>query len=285
MRSGDTFLARGSKVVAFVLVCGMQLAIVGFSLVVHAVGTPIQTTVDQGDIHPALTLDSIVSPLTVTVMPLNLSGSLESLTQIQVYVDNVFSVTIPVSEGATSFAANLVIPAGTHTVKLVGISPFADTSPTITISVTYMPPSGTEESQTTTSSPGGGQNTPAATDEKWGGVIVSPDATPATTLYAPPSQRASALPPWLYSGLVAVDIARPGDTDGQIVAMLQRAALLVPALFLLIFARPALYALYFIRFKWFGLRTCQLPKRVGHPPSLHLRVIGVLLMLGVFSFS
>lgn len=280
MRLGSTFLGRGVKCLAVIAVVSLQFVAVDTRPVAHAQGVPIQATIDQGDIHPVLSLTN-TSPVTVTDMPFELSGSVQDITQIQVYVDDVFSVIIPLDEGAATFSYALVMSSGTHTVKLVGISPFADNSPTITVSVTYTPPHIPGEEQGTTTGPAGGSSD---SGNNLGGIIIGPNSsTSVSTTYVAPTHTTS-LPSWLYNGLLAVDIARPGDTDEQIAVTAHRVAVLATGFSLFIFARPALYGLYLIRFKWFGLKVCRL-SRHSHSPSLRFRIIGILLVLGVFSFS
>jgi hypothetical protein len=211
-------------------------------------------------------------------MPLEMTGTVSSLTQIQVYVDNVFSVTIPLDEGATTFSHALIVSAGSHVVRLVGISPFADISPTATLTVTYAPPE----------LAGGGLTTSAGTTTtatKTGGAIISRDGseTAATTYVEPP--EATSLPGWLYTGLLALDIARPGDTDDEIVQMFQRFVILAPAFFILIFARPTLFLYRLVRYDWLGLHEHPFPKFMRRHSLFHIRILGILLIFGVFSFS
>lgn len=279
MQCGGTFLARGIKHCGQLLFCAFGIVIC-VSASAQALDTSVQASVDNGDVNATLILTSPTSSFSTDTMPLALSGSVSDLSQIQVYVDDVFSVTIPLDQGATMFSSTLVIPSGTHTIKLVGISPLADVSPTVSILVTYTPPHTPEGGQGTTSGSTGG----SSSNENWGGVVIGPNgSTSASTTYIAPTQ-VTALPNWLYSGLRAIDIARPGDTDGQIVTMLQRAAIVTAGLGLLVFARPVLYGLYLIRFKWFGLKACRLSKHL-HSSSLRFRIVGILLILGIFSFS
>lgn len=285
MQVGGTFLGRGGRYLVIAVVFSFQFACMNLCSVVYAQSTSVNTKVDNGDVHPALSLTD-TAPLSVTTMPLELSGSVQDISQIQVYIDNVFSVTVPLSAGATSFSASLVIPSGVHTLKLVGISPFADVSPEATISVTYTPPQqpGNNGGGTTSGSGSSNPNSGSSgSTENGGGAIITHDASTATTTYVTPAQTTS-LPGWLYSGLLAVDIARPGDTDSEIVKMLQRFLILVPGLALLVFARPVLYGWYTLRYKWFGLKECKLSKHSHHAPLMHFRVIGLVLIFAVFSF-
>lgn len=284
MRFGAGAIVRAVSIGAVLYTCSTLLAVLGPPESVYAENSRVQATVNSGTLHPALGLTEPVSPLTIDAMPVTLTGVVSSLTQIQVYVDSVFSVTIPLDEGATAFSYDLVLPSGSHTVKLVGVSPFVDISPTVSLAVTYTPPShdpGTTTASTdSTASSGSGA---ASSGEKWGGAVISRDGA-TVTKYAEPAQ-ATTLPGWLYNGLLALDIARPGDDEGHIAATAQRAAVLAPGFFLVFFARPALYGYYSIRYRWFGLRACKLSAHARHAPLLRFRVLGILLIIGVFSFS
>lgn len=286
MQSGATVIARGIRRSALLSLCSAALVLVGLFSTAQAETSKVQVSVNSGTLHPALELTGASSPVKLEAMPLSLTGTVSSLSQIQVYIDEAFSVTIPLDEGATTFSYDMVVPSGTHVVKLVGISPFADISPTQTLSVIYTPP--VADSGGTSS---GGSTTPQITgssaasgSESYGGAIISRDGA-ATTTYVQPNVSATALPGWLYSGMLTLDIARPGDGDAEIGQMLQRFAVLAGAFSLLIFARPVMYGYYLIRFKWFGLHACRLPRHTWRRPSTHFRILGILLILDVFSFS
>lgn len=253
-----------------------------FVVTAHAEDTSVQTIINSGTLNPALTLTSPTSPATVTTMPLSVEGMVSSLTQIRVYIDDIFSVTIPLDTGATTFQYDLVIPAGTHVAKLVGISPFADISPTVTFSVTYTPPQtnpGGSTSQPTT------PTTTTTTSQRGGGVVISHDPTSnSTTTYTPPNY-ASSLPTWFYNGLVALDIARPNDTDGKELAKtVQRIVLASIGLFFLDFARPAYYLYIKIRYGWLGFNKRPLPEFTRRHPLSVIRTVGVLFISSVFWF-
>lgn len=283
MRSGDTFIAQSTKWTLLIAICCLLLTIFGGSAYVSAVGKPVQAKIDNGDINPALSVTNITSPHTITTMPLEIHGTLDSLTQIQVYIDGVFSVTVPIDSGAMSFSTNLVITAGTHQIKLAGISPFADVSPVVVLQVTYIPPQTPGQEQGSVSAPDPTINLNSGSSSGSGGATIGHDGAISTT-YVDPVEVTS-LPGWLYSGLLAIDIARPGGTDEQIITMLQRLTVLAMGAILLVFARPVLYGWCFIRYQWFGLKMCKLRACSRYSPWLPFRIIGFMLIFSIFSFS
>lgn len=259
------------------LLASSALLVALFSTGAHATDSSrVQVSVDSGTTHPALEVKKPASPATVNTMPVTLSGNVKSLTQIQVYVDNVFSVTIPLDEGAPEFSYGLVVPQGTHEVKLVGISPFVDNSPTVTLAVAYEPPSVTPDSP-------GIPATTSSEEQSQGGAVINRDATSAaSTTYLQPAYTAS-LPSWFYNGLVTLDIAKPNDTDGkELVKTVQRIALASSSLFILTFTRPTLAMYKQVRYGWLGLRKHPTTGLLHKHPLASIRVLGVSLLMSVF---
>lgn len=275
MRFGGGVIARiGRFLLAF---CILSTCAVYFGATesTYAQGSTVRTNIDSGTLHPALELTSPSGPATVTALPISLIGTLSTLTQIQVYVDNVFSVTIPLDEGATSFSYALVIPSGTHEVKLVGISPFADNSPTVIFSATYTPPIVPNEPVV--------RPTTTTTVTERGGAVISRDGmTSSSVTYVEPTYISS-LPSWFYNGLLSLDLARPGDTDGAETAkMLQRFFLASFGAFFLCFANPTLSMYRKVRYTWLGFSKQALPSFMRNHPLTIIRVAGGLLLSGVF---
>ena len=281
MRFGAGVVERVIRGYGIACLGSILLVLLSVPSIAWANTTSVQTTVNSGTIHPSLALTGVTSPLTVNKMPFKVSGTVDSITQIQVYVDNVLSVTIPLNAGATSFENDLIIPLGSHTIKFVGISPFADISPTETISINYiLPPAGSETVDTAV-----GSSSETKPSDKWGGATISRGETTSTSTVYMPNEHKSVLPPWLYSGLLTVDIARPGDSDKQILEMAQRLALIVIGSLLFIFARQVLYAYQQVRFSWFSARSCKLPRRTHRSPTFRFRTFGFLLIISVFLLS
>lgn len=275
MRFGGGAIARISRLLLALCMLGACAVYFGAMEGVYAQGSTVRTNIDSGTLHPALELTSPTNPVNVTALPISLTGTLSALTQIQVYVDNVFSVTIPLDEGATSFSYALVIPSGAHEVKLVGISPFADNSPTVTFSATYTSPVAPNEPAT--------QPTTTTTVSERGGAVISRDGTTSSsTTYVEPTYAAS-LPTWFYNGLLSLDLAQPGDVDGTETAkMLQRFFLASSGAFFLFFARLTLSMYRKVRYVWLGFSKRPLPAFMRSSPLAVIRVVGGLLLSGAF---
>lgn len=277
MHSGVTFLGRGSNYYRRAFLSAALIALCS-TLSVSALGTSVQTTVDNGDTHPSLTLDKPASPVTAKSMPLQVSGTLKSLTQIQVYVDDALSVTIPLDAGASSFSSSIVVPSGAHEVKLVGISPFADVSPTVALAVTYETPSAQDTGGPTAGSP-------SSNDEAVGGIIIGPNGSTSTSTTYTPTTHTSSLPGWLYEGLLTLDLTTPGDVDGkETIKNIERFSLATTGTFFLAFSRPTLLLYRKARYAWLGIKKKPtLSFTSGHPIAI-IRTIGTFLVSSALYF-
>jgi len=76
---------------------------------------------------------------TVTNMPVTVSGSLNLLSQIRVFIDNVFTQTVPVPADATTFSFEVTLPTGSHEIRLEGVDICQLTSPVAQVVVVYNP--------------------------------------------------------------------------------------------------------------------------------------------------
>lgn len=275
MRFGGGAVARISRLLLALCMISAWAIYSGVAQSAYAQDSTVRTNVDSGTLHPALELTSPSSPVAVSAMPITLAGTVSALSQIQVYVDNVFSVTIPLDEGATSFSYSLVIPSGSHEVKLVGISPFADNSPTVIVSATYTPPVAPNEPVP--------QPTTTTTVSERGGAVISRDGTTSSsTTYVEPTY-ASSLPTWFYNGLLSLDLAKPGDVDGAETAkMIQRFSLASSGAFFLFFARPTLSIYRKVRYTWLGFSKRPFPTFMRNSPLTVIRLVGGLLFTSVF---
>lgn len=244
---------------------------------VQAQDSKLQTVVNSGTLHPALSLTNVTPSVSVTTMPLEVQGEISSLTQIQVFIDGSFAVTVPLNEGATTFLTNLIVPTGTHEVSFLGISPFADIAPTATLTVAYSPIITPPVEQTVES--GGG----VQIDTK-GGLIVNKDGgATSTTGNATADSTHTSLPTWFYSGLVALDIASPGDPTGHETAkMVQRFSLATSGLVLMTFTQPVLGLYRYVRYTRLAMKGAGMPKFTSSQPVLFMRLAGILLTTGAF---
>lgn len=278
MQSGAGAIAQSVKalIVAALLIVGVVIAT--GDAVFAVASSKVQSIVNSGTLHPALTLTDPASPATVTTMPLALAGELSSLTQIQIYVDDAFSVTVPLDESATTFSASIIIPTGTHTVKLVGISPFADITPTVEVTATYTPESEAPEEPNVPSTNSGDEQV----GSRGGATITS--GGDSSTSYTPPAPH-TALPTWFYNGLVALDLAAPSQTataGSESIKTAQRVLVTSSGLFMLVFSRAALFAYHQVRYTWLGLRVGAMPKVLSAHPLALIRTLGIMLVGSVF---
>lgn len=279
MQYGAGVVVKAAKRIPLLGIVGLLFA-TAFCVVaqpVYAQNSKLQTIVNSGTLHPALSLTNLTSPVSVTTMPLEVQGVIDSLTQIQVFIDGAFAVTVPLDEGATTFSTNLIVPVGTHGVSFLGISPFADITPTATLTVTYDPIITPPVEQTVEQ--GGG----VQVDRK-GGLIINKDGgATSTTGAATVDNTHTSLPTWFYSGLVALDLASPGDPTGQETAkMVQRFSLATSGVVLLTFTQPVLGLYRFVRGTRLGIPSVGMPKFMTAQPVLFLRVIGILLTTSAF---
>jgi hypothetical protein len=68
------------------------------------------------------------------------SGTVVYAGQIEVYIDDNYSTQIPLASGATTYASDITIGTGTHTIKLVAIATCSSSSnASSTLVVTYVP--------------------------------------------------------------------------------------------------------------------------------------------------
>lgn len=77
---------------------------------------------------------------TVNNPVVHFSGTVAYSSQIEVYVDSNYSTQIPLSSGATTYASDITIGKGTHTIKLVAINHCSGSSNAESaLVVTYVP--------------------------------------------------------------------------------------------------------------------------------------------------
>lgn len=251
------------------------LAIVGgvfsASFAYATADTSVQVVVNSGNVVPALAVNGGGSTVTTEAMPLKLQGTLTAVSQIQVYVDGIFSVTIPIAIGETSFSYDLVIPGGSHTIKLVGITPFANISPSDSLTVVYQPPT-----QTPASNPSGSGSVITTTG---GGAVIT--STPSSSSVSLQAQASSGLPGWLYNSLLTLDLVRPGQTKAA-TADIQRFSFISFGLLFTVFSRPVLASYRWIRYRWLGWRKHPLPDGLRRHPIGYIRATGLSLIAFVF---
>lgn len=87
----------------------------------------------------SLAISQPVDGHTTADMPVTISGSLNLLSQIRVFVDNVFTETVPIASDASTFSFELTLPTGSHEVRLEGVDICQLTSPVAQVVVIYNP--------------------------------------------------------------------------------------------------------------------------------------------------
>lgn len=192
-------------------------------------GSQVNSLVCSGSSSNAsLTVASPQSDTIVNHSPITIQGSAENISQIDSYVDAVYSGTIAISVQQTSYTLSQSLPEGTHTITLVGndVCNYQDVS--VTLVVTYYPDA----------------PAPILVDD---GVVVSPQpsenqAAPVVTNQTINSQSPSApgMTPFDELKRVLLDMARALDFDataqhGGQAAAIARAVLFSVGLSLLLF--------------------------------------------------
>ena len=86
-----------------------------------------------------LVITQPISGHTTSQMPVTVSGSLKLLSQIRVYVDSVYTETIPIAADETNFSYVQYLGVGTHEVRLEGVDACQQTSPVAQITIVYNP--------------------------------------------------------------------------------------------------------------------------------------------------
>ena len=241
----------------------------------------------QGTVVNVAVCDATPAKISVTT-PLNnsvfnqstvaITGTIYRLTQIQVYVNDVYTTTVPLDAGATTFSTTVYIYEGTNAVKLVGVDPCSATGPYANLSYTYKP----DARPTPQPTPGiPSQPVPPVGDSRpaTGEAIHYMQGQVDTASQSPP---ASSLSNALYQGLVAVDLAPKNATGKEVDKMVIRAVLVAAGVVLLAAADPMIGAYHAIRYRMLKWHNRALPELVRHHAILTLRIVGVVLVCAAF---
>ena len=253
-----------------------------FALVISNLGYATDSAINvgvSGSPAPSLYISNPSSPVNVTSMPLNVDGVVNNLTQVQVYVDGAYSLTIPLTVTSEDFSYSLNLNEGDHSVKFVGISAYTSENPEVTITVSYKLPV-VEPPNPPNNGSGGGKtpSQPGSSDN--GGVVIGGapiDSTDGSGM------AGVVMPQWLYRSLVFFDIINPNKvTDTG--TMFGRFVLLLVALFLIIFARPTLWLYRYLRYDVLRLNKRPLTYILRRYPLFWIRSIGVVIAALVFIY-
>lgn len=175
----------------------------------HAFGTSIISAriCDEGS-EALLEIADPPSGATVSASPVSISGFVEQVSQVTVYLNGQYSHTIPIDSGATSFSYLYAITPGSHTLRFEGQDICQRSTPAEEVAYTFNPPAIPARSES--------QNQPEPTSvnpigprEASGGQVYQP-------LTAPESPRLPSLLVPLYAGFASLltiigVIPSPGD--------------------------------------------------------------------------
>ena len=108
---------------------------------VHAVGGDTSVNVYIHDKLPAvLTIGSAAANPATTVNEVMLTGVVHNVSQIMVYINNVYVKTVALDLGASQYNVGVPVTPGEHTIKLVALDPFTASQLEQTVTFTYTPP-------------------------------------------------------------------------------------------------------------------------------------------------
>ena len=113
---------------------------VGMGAPVFATSTTINAQVRDG--QPAsLTITTDIEGKTVHTPTVTVEGSVHNVTQIVVYVDEVYNTSVPLAIGADTYVVAFGVTPGTHSVRFAGLDAYTATEVSQTVSFTYDPTS------------------------------------------------------------------------------------------------------------------------------------------------
>lgn len=230
MRYADQ-LKRNSTILAVLALA--VLGTVAMPSVVRAESTIINTVV-CGSLPAALNITSPASGTVIAQSSVQITGTIERVSQIRVSVDGVFHETIPVSVSDTTFAYTYTVPIGTHTITLTGVDVCqnADAEQSIVlgfaIAEAVVPPPSPNANPNSSNVPGA----PAAP--------VLPPSSPLSQLEGTPFGRVIA--GLMYNSMVALDLAKP-NSFAEVPIMTARFVMTAVGLTAMVFP-AALYAGY-----------------------------------------
>jgi len=198
-----------------------------------------------------------------------LRGPVNKLLQLRIYVDTDYAATVPLTPTMTEFTYDLEVTPGSHAVDLVGVSANSSADPMYSFTLNYTPAvtiPGTTATPST-STPSTGQ-----------GIIIDSSATiqPVDT----PSEVNVQLPPWLFTTLVALDIASPTATGTSIKLGFWRPIIIIASILFITFAPWILKSYRHLRYTWLGWSGQPLPAALRQHPLFWIRFSGVLLFVG-----
>lgn len=113
-------------------------ALASLPSVVSAQTTGVYATLCAG--ASSVTLAKPINDSTVANPRVELSGTVAQANQIEVYVDDQFDSTIPLTAGQTTYSDTVQLATGTHTVRVEAVNSCGGQNGEATSVVTYTPP-------------------------------------------------------------------------------------------------------------------------------------------------
>lgn len=132
------FVARNAKrfIISLVLLAG-----------VATVCLPPTNVFAQSSVYATLcgaasqiTITQPASDSTVTAPQVTVSGSVAQANQVEVYVDDAFDSTVPLTIGQTTYSSEVQLPSGTHTIRVEAINSCGGQNGEATSVVTFATP-------------------------------------------------------------------------------------------------------------------------------------------------
>ena len=264
-------VARHGKLVLLGSCLALLIGMINI-LPVYAVDSQVSVDVD-GSTAPDLQLDGSTS--IVSSMPIILTGRVGNLTQIQVYVDGIYTETVPLTPSDTSFSYRLWISEGVRVVKFVGISAYTSTNVEQEVTVTYrVPPVDAQPGATNQDALN------SSSSSRNNGIIIGGNVDQPVPSPARPGPGIQT-PTWIVRLLVPLDVINPARVE-ETPRTLWRIMLFTLGLPLLLFASSVLHISRSIHVARFGPAKRVIPLFFRKTPLRWLRLAGAVLLILAF---
>jgi hypothetical protein len=248
------------------LIVAVMFATLAWPLSVYAVDPTISASVYDG--QPAtVTITNQQNNSTVYSSMLLLKGAVRNISQIMVYIDNVYSMTYALDSGATMYSFTTSVSEGEHVIKLVAVNPYDGTTTETSISITYTPGEQPLPAEAVKNVSEGAQVTKQYFEDQ---VNQASGAGPAKVI----SDAA-------YSFMKAVDLV-PATAAESLPRTITRFVAVTVGLLLLLFSGPIITFYHYIRYQMLQWKIHALPLLVHRHAKLVLRILGALSLLGAF---
>lgn len=198
-----------------------------FPVLAHAEGVNVNAKVYDGQ-PGVFTITSPQDNAVVGTSPVTVEGTVHNIGQIMLYVDDAYSSTYPLDDGASTYSIQVSIGLGHHNLKLVGINPYDSSTIELTLKLTYAPGAQPQKPPIVKSVTDGAQNTN--------------DYLKDQVQQASGTELATKLSDAMYNFMINTDIL-PVVSQGSVTVNLSRFALTATGLTAMVFP-TLLYAGY-----------------------------------------